>query len=195
MSKAPTVLVLDDDAAFRYAAGRTLQQGGLDVAYATSGWDALDAFTKAPIDLMLTDIRLGDGIDGFGFARMVRPRRPSLKVLFISAYDVGSNLEFGRVLRKPISNEQLIAEVWAELQNPGPAPDRIDAVVTSQEALQHARIAREEAEQETDPEVRLRHLRLAERYVLLADTLLRIERTWAPGASGSARGSHEAPGD
>jgi DNA-binding response OmpR family regulator len=44
--------------------------------------------TQRSFDLLVLDVRLPDG-SGFEFARSVKQRRPSLSVLFVSAYPDG----------------------------------------------------------------------------------------------------------
>lgn len=41
---------------------------------------------------------------------MGRMRRPDLKVVFITAYDLPEEEAIGRLLRKPISPEEVVAE-------------------------------------------------------------------------------------
>jgi hypothetical protein len=44
-------------------------------------------------------------------------RRPDLKVLFITAYDLLEEQAIGRVLRKPISPEELVSQVQNALES------------------------------------------------------------------------------
>jgi hypothetical protein len=52
-----------------------------------------------------------DRVNGFALARMARMRRLDLKVLYLTACDVPSNEAIGKILRKPITHDELAAEV------------------------------------------------------------------------------------
>lgn len=117
MSKAsPNILLVDDDEGFRYAATRALSNAGFAVATAPDFRGALELLDgPRPIDLLVTDIVMPERIHGFALARMARMRRSGLKVLYLTAYDVPTVEAAGKVLRKPLSDEQLVDEVRAAL--------------------------------------------------------------------------------
>lgn len=117
MSSRPSrVLVIDDDEAFRYAAAKALKGAGFEVAVAEDYRDVLAWLEGAePIDLLLTDIVMPDRINGFALARMARMRRLGLKVLYVTGYDVPIDEAMGKVLQKPVTDEQLIGEVRGAL--------------------------------------------------------------------------------
>ena len=107
----PSILVVDDDEAFRYAATKALQNAGYIVAAASDFREALEVLdSDAPLDLLITDIVMPERVHGFALARMARMRRTGLKVLYLTAYDVPTSEAVGKVLRKPLSDEQLIEE-------------------------------------------------------------------------------------
>jgi DNA-binding NarL/FixJ family response regulator len=65
---SPTVLIVDDHAAFRELARRVLQADGYEVvAEATDGQTGLDAAGSLQPDVVLLDVRLPD-MDGFQVA-------------------------------------------------------------------------------------------------------------------------------
>jgi hypothetical protein len=64
-----------------------------------------------PVDLLVTDIYFPGQIHGFALARMARLRRLGLKVLYVSGFDVPEVEDVGKVLRKPLSGEQIVSEV------------------------------------------------------------------------------------
>jgi len=68
-------MIVDDHAAFRTSA-RTLHEAeGLNVvAEAQTGEDALEALESATCDILLLDVHLGAGIDGFEVARSITDR-------------------------------------------------------------------------------------------------------------------------
>lgn len=107
----PSILLVDDDEGFRYAATKALQNAGYLVTAASDFRDALDLLDSgAPLDLLITDILMPERIHGFALARMARMRRTGLKVLYLTAYDVPTSEAAGKVLRKPLADEQLVEE-------------------------------------------------------------------------------------
>jgi len=106
------ILLVDDDEGFRYAASKALRNSGFEVVAAADYRDALATLeSDKPVDLLLTDVVMPDRIHGFALARMALMRRPKLKILYLSAYDIPTNEASGKVLRKPISNTDLLAEI------------------------------------------------------------------------------------
>jgi CheY-like chemotaxis protein len=110
-AKPPSILVVDDEEGFRYAATKALQNAGFLVTAASDFRDALDLLdSDAPVDLLITDIVMPERIHGFALARMARMRRTGLKVLYLTAFDVPTSEAAGKVLRKPLTDEQLVEE-------------------------------------------------------------------------------------
>jgi CheY-like chemotaxis protein len=106
--------VVDDDPAFGDAAARVLRAAGFEVFLAPDYQLALeDLESTRPIDLLITDIVMPDRVNGVALSRMARMRRPGLKVIYMTAYDIPGieDEAIGPVLRKPIDDEHLLAEV------------------------------------------------------------------------------------
>jgi CheY-like chemotaxis protein len=59
----------------------------------------------------ITAILMPDRIHGFALARMARMRRPELKVLYLTAYDLPTDEAIGKVLRKPVTDTMLADEI------------------------------------------------------------------------------------
>ena len=67
--------------------------------------------SPTPIDLLLAELIMPKGgVNGLAMARMARMRRPTIKVLHCTGYDVGEQTD-ARVVRKPVSDERLLLEV------------------------------------------------------------------------------------
>ena len=100
--------------AFGDATARVLRAAGFEVFLAPDHRLALeDLESTRPIDLLITDIVMPDRVNGVALSRMARMRRPGLKVIYLTGYDIpGLEDEAdGPVLRKPIDEGQLLAEV------------------------------------------------------------------------------------
>jgi CheY-like chemotaxis protein len=110
--------VVDDDLAFGDATAKMLRAAGFDVCVAPDHRLALeDLESTRRIDLLITDIVMPEHVNGVALSRMAQMRRPGLKVIYLTAYDIpGVEDEAnGPVLRKPIDDEHLIAKVRSVL--------------------------------------------------------------------------------
>lgn len=111
-----SILFVEDDTAFQYTATKVLKGAGFEVVEAPDFLTALNAIErKQGIDLLLTDVVMPNGVNGFALARMAKLRRRSMRVLYITAYDVPAHEADGKILRKPIAPDALIAEVHSAL--------------------------------------------------------------------------------
>jgi CheY-like chemotaxis protein len=68
---------------------------------------------ERPIDLLLVDIVMPDGVNGLALSRMARLRRRDLKVMYLTGYNIpGVEREaLGPILRKPVDNDVLLDEI------------------------------------------------------------------------------------
>src|SRR6185312_14360632 len=113
------ILLVDDDEAFRYAASKVLENAGFEVTVAPDYRRALEVLeSEAPIDLLVTDVVMPNRINGFALARMARMRRLGLKVLYVSAYEIQTDEAIGKILNKPLSDDQFLIEVREALASP-----------------------------------------------------------------------------
>ena len=64
---------------------QSLSEQGFAVDSVTNAADALSRMTRAPIDVLLTDINLPGGMDGTALARRARELQPNLAVIYASA--------------------------------------------------------------------------------------------------------------
>lgn len=114
-----TILLIDDDEAFRSMLRRALQRVGHGVIEAAEGGAAFRALSGATVDLVITDIIMPD-MEGIETIRTLRRTHPELKVIAMSGggrVKPESYLEtakaFGavRVFSKPFDNEEFFAAV------------------------------------------------------------------------------------
>jgi CheY-like chemotaxis protein len=113
MQQRETILLVEDEPAVRQLFALALTRAGYQVYEARNGQEALKLFDQhgESIDLLLTDMRM-PFMGGAELARQLRSRRRTLKLLCISGYAGGSELEFsGDFLAKPFSRDQLLAKI------------------------------------------------------------------------------------
>lgn len=111
-----SVLIVDDDDAFRTTIARDLASQGFAVSTAATVDDAVARLTATPIDVLLTDLRMpgADGIDLLASIRAVSERtRAILMSGFASARDYQRAIECGavRVLCKPFTSGELLQAI------------------------------------------------------------------------------------
>lgn len=111
-----SILIVDDDAAFRTTIGRDLAEQGFDVRLAAGAGEAEQALAGEPADVLLTDLRMpgADGIDLLDRVRVMWPRtRAILMSGYASARDYQRALECGavRVLCKPFTSSELLQAI------------------------------------------------------------------------------------
>jgi DNA-binding NtrC family response regulator len=103
-----TVLVVDDDDDVRAVAVAALSDR-FHVIEAATGDEALRLLDRAPVDVVVTDVVM-PGISGFHVLRGAQRRRPSPKVLLMSAFApalVDTQLPPGAFLPKPFRLAEL----------------------------------------------------------------------------------------
>ena len=82
-----SVLVVEDDSTMLMMLAEELRDAGFDVREAESGDAALRTLSaSAPVDLLLTDVRMPGLVDGLGLARRVRSEWPGTKIVLMSGY-------------------------------------------------------------------------------------------------------------
>jgi len=111
-----TILVVEDELAVRTLVCHLLQRCGYTVVQAESGIDALKIWEErqGKIQLLLTDIIMPDGMNGYELARRLQTAKPKLKVIYTSGYSgevVGKGLELTEgvnFLQKPYVPQKLL---------------------------------------------------------------------------------------
>jgi DNA-binding NtrC family response regulator len=82
----PCVLIVEDEAAIRLALSGLLGREGYRVVEADSGDTALARLSQEAIDLVLTDLALGDGPSGMDVLRKAKELHPDMPVVMITAH-------------------------------------------------------------------------------------------------------------
>jgi two-component system cell cycle sensor histidine kinase/response regulator CckA len=118
MEKTPTILVVDDIASNRTLVKEILKINDYHVLEAKDSEDAkaVSESHKGPIQLLITDLVM-PRINGMELARFLRPKRPEMKVLYISGYNADVNVQIevwdaeADFLPKPFSPNGLLQKV------------------------------------------------------------------------------------
>jgi signal transduction histidine kinase/ActR/RegA family two-component response regulator/HAMP domain-containing protein len=127
-----TILVVEDEDGVRALVIKVLENLGYRLLQAQSGPRAIDVWREheSEIDMLITDIVMPEGMNGFELAERLRLRRPSLKVIFTSGYlaDVSRNdfpaREADAYLAKPFSLPELARLVRRTLDAREPTTGR-----------------------------------------------------------------------
>ena len=80
-----TILIVEDDAGLREALNDTLLLADYRVVAAASAEDALVKLASENIDLVVSDIQMGE-MNGLTLLKNIRLRYPQLPVLLMTAY-------------------------------------------------------------------------------------------------------------
>jgi DNA-binding NtrC family response regulator len=79
------ILVVDDDESLRRVMQVQLQQSGYEVTTAASGDEAFKRLAAAPVDLVLTDLKM-PGMSGLELLKRIRAEYPEAVVILITAF-------------------------------------------------------------------------------------------------------------
>lgn len=128
MTRAGSVLIVDDEKTLREVVRRYLELDGFQVWEAETGPEALERLAAGRPDLILLDVML-PGIDGFALARRIQSETPPnalpIPVIFLTArkdeMDRIAGFEIGAddYVTKPFSPRELVARVRAVLRRSG----------------------------------------------------------------------------
>ena len=112
----PYIVVVDDDRQVVRFLKQALEEGGYSVAATTSSRQALALIRARAPDLLILDLNMPEP-NGFDLLRIERAQLPYLRILVISGYLRGEQLEAARflgafgTLEKPFTAEGLVSKV------------------------------------------------------------------------------------
>ena len=85
MKPRARILVVDDSPDMTRVLADQLADVGYEVVLANSGADAIAALKAAPVDVLITDLRM-EGVDGMDVLSHVREQHPTVPVLIMTAF-------------------------------------------------------------------------------------------------------------
>lgn len=114
------ILFVDDDAAMRELVRRVLERQGYFVhAVATAEVALMLLAEEIPFDLLITDIVMPGGMNGFELADRALAMQPSLNVIYLTGFVNLPRRQIaelrGRLVAKPVLPSQLEREVRGAL--------------------------------------------------------------------------------
>jgi DNA-binding response OmpR family regulator len=120
------VLVVDDDSELREQIKRLFERDGHSVMAVADARSAIDRATTGHFDIVLLDIGLGPGPDGYDVCRALRDRRNVVPIIMLTALDSEADavlgLEAGAddYVTKPFGPAELRSRMRAVLRRAGP---------------------------------------------------------------------------
>jgi CheY-like chemotaxis protein len=117
MTGTAVLLLAEDDAAVALVSQTMLEDGGYSVIVASCGSEAIKTLDERVDEIagLVTDIRLGDGPDGWEVARHARELNPKIAVVYTtgdSAADwAAQGVPKSLVLQKPFVEAQLLTGI------------------------------------------------------------------------------------
>ena len=111
------LLVVDDEPALAQLAAQGLRRAGHQVEALHSATEALAALDAGQFDVLVTDLGLGDGMNGWELVSLARQQRPGLRVVMVSGWasDIEPSLAAANgvdaVVAKPYQLARLIQAV------------------------------------------------------------------------------------
>ena len=120
------ILVVDDDSELRQQIKRLFERDGHRVLAVADGRAAVDRASTDHFDVVLLDIGLGPGPDGYDVCRALRERRNLVPIIMLTALDSEADavlgLEAGAddYVTKPFGPAELRSRIRAVLRRAGP---------------------------------------------------------------------------
>ena len=122
------ILVVDDEATLRDTLTRSFSKEGHDVVAVAGGEQAIERASGERFDVILLDVALGSGPNGYEVCRALRERRNIVPIIMLTALDTEADavqgLEAGAddYVTKPFGLAELRSRIRAVLRRSGPRP-------------------------------------------------------------------------
>ncbi|MDL2397820.1 response regulator [Rhizobium mayense] len=129
------ILIVDDEPHIRDVISFALERAGMTISTARNGTEAMMAFRRGDIDLIILDVGMPE-MDGLEVCRQIR-RTSGLPILFLSARDeeidriIGLEIGGDDYVTKPFSPRELVARVKAILKRMDTSASKTELPVLS----------------------------------------------------------------
>ena len=97
LRRTPHILIADDEPEVRNLFTRLLCRGGYAVTHVGGGGAALTILDEKQVDLLVLDLSMPQP-DGFELLKLLRWKRPELRILVVSSYMEGALLKAAEIL-------------------------------------------------------------------------------------------------
>src|ERR1700761_9122469 len=120
-----SILVVDDESDLREMLTRSFSREGHNVTAVASGREAIDRASADHFDIVLLDIALGPGPDGYEVCRTLRARRNVVPIIMLTALDSEADAVLGLeaggddYVTKPFGLAELRSRIRAVLRRTG----------------------------------------------------------------------------
>jgi DNA-binding response OmpR family regulator len=124
-SASLSILVVDDESDLRDMLTRSFSREGHQVTAVASGREAIDRASGEHFDIVLLDIALGPGPDGYEVCRTLRARRNVVPIIMLTALDSEADAVLGLeaggddYVTKPFGLAELRSRIRAVLRRTG----------------------------------------------------------------------------
>jgi DNA-binding response OmpR family regulator len=108
------ILVVDDELALRETLTRSFSKEGHTVLAVADGAEAIERATRERFDVILLDVALGPGPNGYDVCRTLREQRNIVPIIMLTALDTDD------YVTKPFGLAELRSRVKAVLRRSGP---------------------------------------------------------------------------
>jgi DNA-binding response OmpR family regulator len=137
------ILVVDDESDLREGLSRWFARQGHRVVAVGDGRTAIDRASTERLDVILLDVALGSGPDGYDVCRTLRARRNVVPIIMLTALDSEADavlgLEAGAddYVTKPFGLAELRSRIRAVLRRAGPRALGADVLAIGDVVLDH----------------------------------------------------------
>ncbi|HEX8402757.1 MAG TPA: response regulator [Allosphingosinicella sp.] len=121
MQDIATLLVVDDEEMVLDMTEHALKDGGYQVVRARSGDDAI-ALLEADSNRfagLITDVNLGEELDGWRVAQRARELKPAIPIVYTTGFSsrnwTARGVPNSIVVQKPFSVDEIVAAIWTLL--------------------------------------------------------------------------------
>ena len=116
-------MLVEDEVLLGWVLDEAMRECGYEVRTLTTGNEGLNALEeRGSFDVLVTNIRLADGPDGWALARRAREINPSIGVLYVSGDSASAHdregVEGSLMLTKPFLPDEVCEAIGSILKRP-----------------------------------------------------------------------------